>query len=63
MLVEKLRENWYQMSDKAFYEPTNFYFISITYCYSGRSTTGGERLPPIICETNFLAQEIKLIDN
>ncbi|MBC1515779.1 hypothetical protein HCJ48_06515 [Listeria sp. FSL L7-1510] len=32
-------------------------------CYPGRSTAGGDRLPPIICETNFLAQEIELIDN
>ncbi|MBC1490162.1 uracil-DNA glycosylase [Listeria sp. FSL L7-1485] len=59
----KLRNEWYQISDEEFYNPDNFYITSIAHCYPGKSTNGGDRLPPKICATKWLTKEVEVIDN
>lgn len=58
---EKLRKEWYQISDKVFYNPDNFYFTAYGRCYPGKHPKGGDKKPPKICAETWLAKEIKLL--
>lgn len=59
----RLRNEWYHISDEVFYDQDNFYFTSIAHCYPGKSSSGGDRLPPKICAKIWLVREIKAINN
>jgi len=59
----KLRGEWYQISDDQFYDPDNFYIVSMAHCYPGKSPSGGDRRPPKICSKQWLLKEIELVDN
>lgn len=59
----KLREEWYHISEEAFYNPDNFYIVSIARCFPGKSPNGGDRQPPKSCAKKWLSQEMKLVDN
>lgn len=60
---KRLREEWYHISDEVFYNPDNFYIVSIAHCYPGKNPKGGDRLPPIICAKQWLTQILPLVDN
>lgn len=59
----RLRNEWYHISDEVFYDPDNFYFTSIAHCYPGKSPNGGDRIPPKICAKTWLMKEIKAVNN
>ena len=58
---EKLRKEWYQVSDDIFYNPDNFYFTAYGKCYPGRDPKGGDRKPPKICAEIWLTKEVNLL--
>jgi len=60
---KRLREEWYGISDKDFYNPDNFYITSIAHCYPGQSQSKGDRHPPKICSQQWLLKEMALVDN
>lgn len=59
----RLRNEWYHISEKMFYDPDNFYLTSVAHCYPGKSLKGGDRLPPKICAKTWLVREIELVNN
>lgn len=59
----KLRGEWYGIPDEDFYNPDNFYIVSMAHCYPGKATGGGDRRPPKICSEQWLSNEIKLVHN
>lgn len=59
----RLRNEWYHISDEVFYNPDNFFFTSIAHCYPGKSSNGGDRLPPKICAKTWLVREIEAVNN
>ena len=60
---EKLRKEWYCISDAIFYNPEHFYIGSMAHCYPGKARGGGDRLPPKICSKHWLLKEIEYVDN
>ena len=60
---KKLRGEWYQISDEIFYNPANFYIVSMAHCFPGKSSGGGDRRPPKICSEQWLSKEMELVDN
>lgn len=60
---KRLREDWYHISEETFYNPDNFYFVSIAHCYPGKNTKGGDKLPPLSCAKHWLPQILPLVDN
>jgi uracil-DNA glycosylase family 4 len=60
---KRLREDWYHISDETFYNPDNFYIVSIAHCYPGKNPKGGDKLPPKNCAKLWLTQVIPLVDN
>lgn len=60
---KRLRREWYNISDEDFYNPNNFYIVSMAHCYPGKASGGGDRYPPKICSKKWLINEIELVDN
>ncbi len=58
----RLRREWYHISDADFYNPDNFYFTSFAHCYPGKSSSGGDRVPPACCAKKWLKREIELVN-
>lgn len=59
----KLRGEWYQISDEDFYNPDNFYIVSMAHCYPGKGNGKGDRHPPKICSKKWLLKEMELVNN
>lgn len=59
----KLRGEWYHISDEDFYNPDNFYIVSMAHCYPGKAPGGGDRRPPRICSERWLLKEMELVNN
>lgn len=59
----RLRSEWYNITDETFYNPDNFYIVSIAHCYPGKNSGGGDKRPPKYCADKWLSQEIKLVQN
>lgn len=59
----RLRNEWYHVSDEVFYDLDNFYFTSIVHCYPGKSPNGGDKLPPKMCAKTWLVREIQEVNN
>lgn len=59
----RLRSEWYKISDETFYNPDNFYIVSVAHCYPGKLPRGGDRRPPKCCANKWLVQELKLVRN
>jgi uracil-DNA glycosylase family 4 len=60
---KKLRGEWYNIPDTDFYNPDNFYIVSMAHCYPGKSPGKGDRHPPRICSRQWLLKEMALVDN
>ena len=60
---KRLRGEWYGISDEDFYNPDNFYIVSMAHCYPGKSPGKGDRHPPKICSQTWLSKEMKLVNN
>lgn len=58
---KKLRKEWYQVSDKEFYNPSLFYITAIAHCFPGKNKSGGDQKPPNICAEKWLRKELKLL--
>lgn len=59
----KLRKEWYHISDETFYDPDNFYIVSMAHCYPGKGPGKGDRRPPRICSERWLLKEMELVCN
>lgn len=59
----RLRSEWYKITDETFYDPDNFYIVSVAHCYPGKNAGGGDRRPPKCCADKWLTQELKLVQN
>lgn len=57
----RLRSEWYQISDEAFYNPDNFYIVSAAHCYPCKVPGGGDKKPPKCCANKWLTQELTLV--
>lgn len=60
---KKLKYDWYQITDEEFYNPNNFYIMSLDHCYPGKDKNGNDRLPPKVCYDKWIKEEIKYINN
>lgn len=60
---KRLRSEWYKITDEVFYDPDNFYIVSIAHCYPGKNPKGGDRRPPKYCADRWLMQELALVKN
>lgn len=60
---KRLREEWYQITEEEFYNPNNFYFVSLSHCYPGKNKKGKDQQPPKICFQKWVSQELELVDN
>jgi len=59
----KLKYEWYRISDEIFYNPNNFYITSVGHCYPGKDKNGNDRCPPKKCFNTWVIKELELIDN
>lgn len=57
---ERLRKEWYQVSNEEFYNPSNFYITAIAHCYPGKNKSG-DKEPPRICAEKWLIKELDLL--
>lgn len=60
---QKLKYEWYQISDEVFYNQDNFYIASLAHCYPGKDKNGNDRQPPKICYETWVKKELELINN
>lgn len=60
---KRLRSEWYQIPDESFYNPDNFYIVSVAHCYPGKAPGSGDRKPPKCCADKWLAQELAFVQN
>ncbi len=60
---QKLKYDWYQISDEIFYNTNNFYITALAHCYPGKDTKGNDKLPPKICYDKWIKEELTLVDN
>ena len=58
---ERLKYRWYQISDKQFYNPDNFYITSIAHCFPGKDKKGADKKAPLICALTWLKKEISYL--
>lgn len=60
---KRLRQDWYRIADKVFYNPDNFCICGVAQCYPGKSVHGGDRLPPKICAETWLSALLDSVNN
>ncbi len=60
---DKLKYQWYQITDDQFYNPDNFYIAALAHCYPGKDARGNDKQPPKICYDKWIKEELKLINN
>ena len=60
---QKLRREWYEITDEEFYDIHNFYIVSVGHCYPGKNASGGDRMPPALCAKTWLDREVGLVNN
>lgn len=58
----RLRD-WYQVSEKVFYDPSCFYITALAHCFPGRNKNGNDNQPPAICAEKWLRRELDLSHN
>ena len=60
---KKLKHEFYQIEDNTFYNPDNFYIMSLSHCYPGKDKNGNDKNPPKICYEKWIRKELEYIDN
>lgn len=60
---KRLREQWYQIPDEVFYNPSNFYITAIAHCFPGKAKNGGDKKAPLHCARKWLWKELDLVKN
>jgi len=60
---KRLKYEWYQITDKDFYNPDNFYILPMAHCFPGQELNGHDKIPPKICFQKWGAKELELINN
>ncbi|MBD3919460.1 uracil-DNA glycosylase family protein [Paenibacillus sp. PR3] len=60
---DKLKYQWYQITDDEFYNEDNFYITSIAHCFPGKNGKGGDKPPPLSCAKKWMATEMSFVDN
>lgn len=60
---KKLKYEFYQIEDNTFYNPDNFYIMSLSHCYPGKDKNGNDKTPPKICYEKWIRKELEYIDN
>lgn len=59
---ERLRKDWYKITDEDFYNPDNFYITSLGHCYPGKNKSGKDNPPPKICSELWLKKETETVN-
>lgn len=59
---EKLRRQWYQISNRVFYNPKNFYITAIAHCFPGKDKKGADKKAPLVCAKTWLLKEISYLE-
>lgn len=58
---QRLRHEWYQISDDQFYDGKNFYITTVGHCFPGKSGRNNyDNKPPKCCYEMWTRQEIAL---
>lgn len=57
----RLKYQWYQIPDKVFYNPKNFYITALAHCFPGKNKKGGDKKAPLICARTWLDKEISYL--
>lgn len=60
---KKLKYDWYEITDEEFYNPNNFYIVSLAHCYPGKDKNGKDNAPPKNCYEKWVKKELSFIDN
>lgn len=60
---QKLKYQWYQLTDEDFYNPNNFYIGAMAHCYPGKNKFGGDNMPPKRCAKLWVSKELDYINN
>lgn len=60
---KRLKYDWYKIDDLVFYNPDNFYIVSLAHCYPGKNNSGNDRLPPKECFNKWVSKELEFINN
>jgi len=58
----KLRNEWYRVSEKIFYNPDIFYFTAIGMYFPGKDKKGGDKKPSYKIAEKWLRQELTYLD-
>ncbi len=60
---KKLKYDWYEITDEEFYNPDNFYIVSLAHCYPGKDKKEKDNAPPKNCYEKWVKKELFFIDN
>lgn len=60
---KRLKYDWYKIDDLVFYNPDNFYIVSLAHCYPGKNSSGNDRLTPKECFNKWVSKELDFINN
>ena len=60
---DKLKYEWYDITDEEFYDEDNFYMSGMSHCYPGKNLHGGDKHPPKICYDRWVKKEIEFLEN
>ena len=58
---KKLREKWYNLSEKDFYNKNLFYFTALGQYYPGKNTNGTDKRPSISIAKKWLLSELQYL--
>lgn len=59
----RLKHQWYQITDALFYDEDNFFITALSHCFPGKKKGGGDKLPPAACAKKWLHREIEAVNN
>ena len=60
---KRLKYDWYKIDDLVFYNPDNFYIVSLAHCYPGKNSSGNDRLPPKECFNKWVSKELEFTND
>jgi len=58
---QRLRREWYKVSDEVFYNPDNFYFTAIGKAFPGKNKKGGDNKPDYNWANRWLKKELSFL--